>query len=252
MQSRRSKITVRRALIIIFELLIISAAPGPDNGTCPLQIYLPNITTTFLFSDPVCNPSRLHSDPANGSHGVPENKSVALRKYSNVEAKWRLLFISCHLIVRRHHIGSRSAAGQMGVSFVSLFCLVSHYLSWLIDRYSTIVIISRVCTTFRFGLLTTLMPSRPPVHPYTSSSTSTGVHGHHNAAPHQLYKLFANLTFHIVPAKLEDDLARIYECIDELGGKCVGPEDAWVIVTALKGRQRLSRSLDQKWMVSSR
>ncbi|OWT40517.1 DNA polymerase mu subunit [Cryptococcus neoformans Bt1] len=92
------------------------------------------------------------------------------------------------------------------------------------------------------------MPSRPPVHPYTSSSTSTGVHGHHNAAPHQLYKLFANLTFHIIPAKLEDDLARIYQCIDELGGKCLGPEDAWVIVTALKGRQRLLRSLDQKWM----
>lgn len=140
----------------------------------------------------------------------------------------------------------------MNVSLVSLVCLVSHHLYWFTDRYSAIVIISVGYTTFQFDLLTTLMPSRPPVHPYTSSSTSTGVHGHHNAAPHQLYKLFANLTFHIIPAKLEDDLARIYQCIDELGGKCLGPEDAWVIVTALKGRQRLLRSLDQKWMVSSR
>ncbi|WVQ86482.1 hypothetical protein IAS59_000195 [Cryptococcus gattii] len=92
------------------------------------------------------------------------------------------------------------------------------------------------------------MPSRPPIHPYTSSSTSTGVHGDQKATSHQLYKLFANLTFHIVAAKLEDDLPRIYECIDELGGKCVRPEDAWVIITALKGRQRLLRSLEEKWI----
>nr|KIR46295.1 DNA polymerase mu subunit [Cryptococcus bacillisporus CA1280] len=92
------------------------------------------------------------------------------------------------------------------------------------------------------------MPSRPPIHPYTSSSTSTGVHGDQKAIPHQLYKFFANLTFHVVVAKLEDDLPRIYECIDELGGKCVRPEDAWVIITALKGRQRLLRSLEEKWI----
>ncbi|ODN80607.1 hypothetical protein L202_02797 [Cryptococcus amylolentus CBS 6039] len=91
------------------------------------------------------------------------------------------------------------------------------------------------------------MPFRPPPRPYPSSSSST-IQQH---VPSQsLYKLFAGMTFHIVSAKLEEDMARLYEYIDELGGRCVGVEDAWFIVTALKGRARLARSLDAHWLDS--
>ncbi|WVQ81739.1 hypothetical protein IAT38_003864 [Cryptococcus sp. DSM 104549] len=90
------------------------------------------------------------------------------------------------------------------------------------------------------------MPHRPPPQPYTSSTSSSVVHRYTH--PHALYRLFANLTFHVVAAKLEDELARVYECIDELGGRCVPAEEAWLVITRLKGRQRLSRSLDTRWI----
>ena len=72
-------------------------------------------------------------------------------------------------------------------------------------------------------------------------STSSSVVPH--AQPTHLYPLFANITFHVITAKLEADLARVYECIEELGGRCVGAEDALWVVTALRGRPRLVKAL---------
>ncbi|WVQ73950.1 hypothetical protein IAR50_003531 [Cryptococcus sp. DSM 104548] len=90
------------------------------------------------------------------------------------------------------------------------------------------------------------MPSRPPPQPYPSSSSSF-LQQH---AAQSLYKLFTGITFHIVSAKLEEDMPRLYQCIAELGGRCDGVEDAWFIVTALKGKARLERSLDNHWIES--
>lgn len=83
--------------------------------------------------------------------------------------------------------------------------------------------------------------------PAASSSSSNLQLKHH---PHSriLYPLFASLVFHIVPAKLEADLGVLYQSIEDLGGRCDGLEGSRWIVTALKGRARLSRVLG-KWIV---
>nr|XP_019011154.1 DNA polymerase mu subunit [Kwoniella pini CBS 10737]OCF49935.1 DNA polymerase mu subunit [Kwoniella pini CBS 10737] len=89
------------------------------------------------------------------------------------------------------------------------------------------------------------MPHRPPAHPLPSASSSS-LHTPHSIAP-TLYQLFANMTFHIISAKLETEIAKIYECIDELGGKCVGIEECNFVISAIKGKPRLVRSLGE-WM----
>nr|XP_031863438.1 uncharacterized protein CI109_001314 [Kwoniella shandongensis]KAA5530510.1 hypothetical protein CI109_001314 [Kwoniella shandongensis] len=91
------------------------------------------------------------------------------------------------------------------------------------------------------------MPTRPPAHPYSSSSTSSRIL-HPSNPIHRLYPLFAGLTFHIITAKLESEIGRIYECIDDLGGKCVGVEECKIVVSAIKGRARLLRSLRKEWI----
>lgn len=42
----------------------------------------------------------------------------------------------------------------------------------------------------------------------------------------------------------------LYNCIEDLGGKCVGVEGAKIVVTALKGRARLGKVLGREWVVS--
>lgn len=64
---------------------LISAVPGPDNKNVLNTNFLDQtLQPTAVFS----NSTLLDSGPANGSHGVPENNSVALRKLK-VEAWWR-------------------------------------------------------------------------------------------------------------------------------------------------------------------
>lgn len=94
------------------------------------------------------------------------------------------------------------------------------------------------------------MPSRPPVLPYNSSSSSSQLHQNHSNPTHRLYPLFAQLSFHIVTAKIDEDLSRVYQCVDALGGKCVGPEQARFLITALKGRARLLRAIGEDLVVS--
>ena len=84
--------------------------------------------------------------------------------------------------------------------------------------------------------------------PAASSSSSTLQLHHHQVAP--LYPLFASLVFHIVPAKLENDIGVLYQSVEDLGGRCDGLESARWVITALKGRARLGRVLG-KWMVGS-
>ncbi|KAL7421959.1 hypothetical protein Q5752_003731 [Cryptotrichosporon argae] len=96
------------------------------------------------------------------------------------------------------------------------------------------------------------MPARPPAQPLPSSSSSALAHAH--ALPRApLAPLFAQLTFFVVPPKIPD-LDRVYGAIEELGGKCVAVEDAWIVVTALQGRPRLARAvgdgIDGKVVVS--
>ncbi|WWC89146.1 uncharacterized protein L201_004064 [Kwoniella dendrophila CBS 6074] len=91
------------------------------------------------------------------------------------------------------------------------------------------------------------MPTRPPVQPLPSSSSSSiqQRQQHHYDPSIPLYKLFSNLTFHIITAKLENELTKIYSCIDELGGKSVRIEDCKLIISAIKGKPRLIRSLGE-------
>ncbi|WVQ99513.1 hypothetical protein IAU59_006649 [Kwoniella sp. CBS 9459] len=98
------------------------------------------------------------------------------------------------------------------------------------------------------------MPARPPAQPLpasSSSSTTTNARHHHHPAPHPesaLYPLFANMTFYVVPAKLEADLQTIYTSIDELGGRCTRIEEAGLVVSAIRGKPRLVRSLGREWI----
>ncbi|RXK37721.1 hypothetical protein M231_04970 [Tremella mesenterica] len=85
------------------------------------------------------------------------------------------------------------------------------------------------------------MPTRPSIQALPQSSSSN-THAHQQPL-HHLYPLFAALTFHVLSPKI--DLARVYQCIDDLGGRCVGPEQARFVITALRGRPRLSRALGE-------
>ena len=82
-----------------------------------------------------------------------------------------------------------------------------------------------------------------------ASSSSSNLHLKHQHR-NPLYPLFASLVFHVVPAKLEPDLGVLYQSIEDLGGRCDGLEGCRWVVTALKGRARLSRVLG-KWIVRS-
>ncbi|OCF32950.1 DNA polymerase mu subunit [Kwoniella heveanensis BCC8398] len=96
------------------------------------------------------------------------------------------------------------------------------------------------------------MPTRPPAQPLPASSSSSSLaRHHHHPAPNpekRLYPLFANMTFYVVPAKLEADLQTMYDCIDELGGRCTRIEEAGLVVSAVRGRPRLIRSLGREWI----
>jgi len=91
------------------------------------------------------------------------------------------------------------------------------------------------------------MPTRPDPQVLPDSSSSSIVR-HPYRPIHSLHPLFARLRFYVVPAKIDADLSRVYECIEELGGKCVGVEDAMFVVTALRGRPRLAKSIGTQWI----
>ncbi|OCF61005.1 DNA polymerase mu subunit [Kwoniella mangroviensis CBS 10435] len=89
------------------------------------------------------------------------------------------------------------------------------------------------------------MPTRPPAQPLPSSSSSSIQHPH-CIAP-ELYQLFANISFHIIPAKLEEDLGRIYGLVDQLGGQCVRVGECKFVISAVKGKPRLLRVLGEMY-----
>lgn len=91
--------------------------------------------------------------------------------------------------------------------------------------------------------------TRPSLHSIPDSSSSTLLHHPPPEPIHKLYPLFAGLTFYIVPAKLSEDLGKVYECVEELGGRCIGIEDAEIVITALQGRARLVRTIGREWIV---
>jgi DNA polymerase mu len=103
-------------------------------------------------------------------------------------------------------------------------------------------------TSIRRGQQSRRMAPRPSLHAVPESSSSGVVQ---TSRPHALYPLFSRLTFHVVPAKLDGDLARIYECIEELGGKHVSVENAWFVIAGLQGRPRLLRAIGKEWIVSA-
>jgi DNA polymerase mu len=90
--------------------------------------------------------------------------------------------------------------------------------------------------------------TRPSLHSIPVSSSSS-IQIHH-VPIHQLYPLFANLTFHIIPAKIGETIGRVYECVEELGGRCVSVEEARFVITELRGRPRLVRAVGREWIVS--
>lgn len=81
---------------------------------------------------------------------------------------------------------------------------------------------------------------RPPL-PSRESSSFSG----HPPAPNnrpELVPLLAEISIYVVPAKL--DVGEVIEQIDALGGERSNrPEDARLVVTALRGRPRLARVL---------
>jgi hypothetical protein len=81
-----------------------------------------------------------------------------------------------------------------------------------------------------------------------ASSSSSNLQLRHQSLSLPLYPLFASLVFHIVPAKLENNLGVLYQSIEDLGGRCDGLEGCRWVVTALKGRARLKRVLGE-WIV---
>lgn len=90
-------------------------------------------------------------------------------------------------------------------------------------------------------------PERPSAHPLPSASSSSVLH-----LPHQtkasLFPLFAELTFHIVPAKLDGELGKVYAWVEELGGRCVAVEEATFVITALRGRARIERAIGKRFV----
>lgn len=94
------------------------------------------------------------------------------------------------------------------------------------------------------------MPIRPPAQPLPTASSSEVLH----PVTHEtvrLLPLFAQLTFHVIPAKLDGELGKVYSWIEELGGRCVSAETATFLVTALKGRARLAKLLSRHLLVRS-
>lgn len=92
------------------------------------------------------------------------------------------------------------------------------------------------------------MPSRPSLEAIPAASSSSTVILTQRPIP--LYALFSRLTFYVVTAKIDEDLGKVYSCIEELGGKCVGLAQAKFVITALQGRPRLAKALGADWLVS--
>lgn len=121
------------------------------NLSCPRPRQRNVLNTDFL--DQTLQPAAvfsystlLDSGPANGSHGVPEINSVALRKLM-VEAWWTPFVFFVSALVGRH-VDTRSTAWQMNASLIwfDLFritCLIA-------DRHSAISVISGNYNTFLF------------------------------------------------------------------------------------------------------
>lgn len=85
---------------------------------------------------------------------------------------------------------------------------------------------------------------RPPLRPSASSSSSVSVSRSPSNASASIVPLFAELTFYVVPAKLEGAIASVYAQIDALGGqRTARAEDADYVLTALHGIPRLERVL---------
>ena len=95
------------------------------------------------------------------------------------------------------------------------------------------------------------MPSRPPAQPIPSASSSQIIHPQTYETV-RLLPLFAQLAFHVIPAKLDGELGKVYSWIEELGGRCVSAEEATFIVTALKGRARLEKLCSRDMLVCLR
>lgn len=85
-------------------------------------------------------------------------------------------------------------------------------------------------------------PQRPSLTALAQSSTSSQLLHHHRPV-HELYQLFAQMTFHVVPGKLDGELDDLYEIIGDLGGKCVRAGEARFILTALQGRPRIEKAV---------
>lgn len=94
------------------------------------------------------------------------------------------------------------------------------------------------------------MPHRPGPEPIPAASSSSIIVQHVEST--RLFPLFAQLSFHVVPAKIEGELGNVYSWIEELGGRCVNVEAGKYVVTALRGRARLERVLGRRYLVSLR
>ena len=92
------------------------------------------------------------------------------------------------------------------------------------------------------------MPTRPTLDALPSASSSSIAL--HHAQSSRLFPLFAQLSFHVIPAKLDGELSNVYSWIEELGGRCVSVESGRYVVTALKGRMRIERILSREYIVS--
>ena len=92
------------------------------------------------------------------------------------------------------------------------------------------------------------MSQRPSLDSLAQSSTSEQVSRHRPVS--RLYPLFAQLSFHVLPGKLDGQMGQIYDMIDDLGGKCVRMGQARFILTALRGRPRIERAIGNNADVS--
>lgn len=120
------------------------------NLSCPRSRQRNVLITNFLVQtlQPAAvfsNSTLLDSGPANGSHGVPENNSVALR-ILKVEAWWRpFVFSSQRSSSCRYALDSRA---QMKASAIWFDLFRITFLT--ADRHSAISVISDSYTTFIF------------------------------------------------------------------------------------------------------
>lgn len=163
------------------------------------------------------------------------------------------LEVLCHL--RSHAHFSRAPAiidrGNDDIRYPGLPGVVHSAPLSQVSSYIVCLVLSALSTSAPSQRMPTQTGKRPSIEalPAASSSSST-LQLHHPSQSATLYPLFASLIFHIVPAKLEDDIGVLYQSIEDLGGRCDGLEAARWVVSALKGRARLARVLD-KWMVRS-